>query len=65
MKSWIRHLVIAPKAPRYTKHGYSGCGYVGVVISETDTHATVNFEKTGWLTFHKSRLSLLKPESKP
>jgi len=66
MSDWTMRMVIAPWAPKYTKHGYSGSGYIGVVISENDTEATVSFGKTGWMTFHKSHLSRLKAkEAKP
>jgi len=52
--------VIAPSAPKYTRHGYNGRGYIGRVESETDTHAVVRFGKTGTRRFHKSNLSVLK-----
>jgi hypothetical protein len=53
--------VIAPSAPKYAKHGYSGRGYIGVVTEETDTHAVVRFGNSGTRRFHKSHLSALKP----
>jgi hypothetical protein len=53
--------VIAPSAPKYSRHGYSGRGYIGVVTEETDTHAVVRFGNSGTRRFHKSHLSALKP----
>lgn len=52
--------VIAPSAPKYARHGYKGCGFIGVVIEETATHAVVKFGNSGTRRFHKSHLSALK-----
>jgi hypothetical protein len=59
MKSLLRLRVIAPSAPKYTRHGYNGSGYIGIVESESDTHATVRFGINGIRRFHKSHLSIL------
>ena len=55
--------VIAPSAPKYTRHGYNGRGYIGIVEDETDTHAVVRFGNNGTRRFHKSHLSVLRPNT--
>jgi hypothetical protein len=60
----IGRQVIAPTASKYVRHGYKGRGYLGTVIEETESHAVVSFCGGGRRRFHKSHLSLLKPNSK-
>ena len=59
----IGQKVICPLAPKYTRHGYNGRGYIGRIDKIDGDLVTVRFGGNGTKRFHKSNVSYLREET--